>query len=90
LDYAALIPSTWPTRFRIILDAWPYLDDAQKQRLGDYMKAVWGATDRTKDRRIFAKAIHSPTDELIVRYFLRDVPGAQEEITALIKWEQTH
>jgi hypothetical protein len=54
------------------------------------MKAVWGATDRTKDRRIFAKAIHSPTDELIVRYFLRDVPGAQEEITALIKWEQTH
>jgi hypothetical protein len=85
LDYESLVPQTWPTRFRLILDAWPYLDDAQKQRLSDYMRAVWIASDMTKDRRIFAWAIRSPTDELIIRYFLRDEPGAQAELTELIK-----
>ncbi|MBS0520556.1 MAG: hypothetical protein JSR90_17805 [Proteobacteria bacterium] len=81
IDYAALIPQTWFPRLRVILDCWPYYNDAQKEKLTAYMRQSWhGATDR----RFFAASIYSPADELIIRYFLRDEPGAQEELTKLI------
>ena len=81
IDYAGLIPGTWSPRLRIILDGWPYLGDAQKDRITAYMRQTWRVAG---DRRFFAWAIRSPADELIIRYFLRDEPGAQEELTGLI------
>jgi hypothetical protein len=36
------------------------------------------------ERFWFTYAIRSPIDELFVRYFLRDEPKAQEELTALL------
>lgn len=83
LDYAPLVPQTWQPRLRMILDNWPYFSDAQKERVSAYMKLVWRLT--ATDRRLFFDEIKSPADELIVRYFLRDEPGAQENLTALIK-----
>lgn len=82
IDYAALIPQTWYPRLRIILDCWPYLDAAQKQRLTAYVGQTWRVAT---DRQFFITALHSAADELIVRYFLRDEPGAQEQLTELIK-----
>lgn len=81
IDYAGLIPGTWLPRLRIILDGWPYLSDGQKDRITAYMRQTWQVA---ADRRFFAWAIRSPADELIIRYFLRDEPGAQEELTGLI------
>jgi hypothetical protein len=37
----------------------------------------------SSDKSWFARAIRSPIDELFVRYFVRDEPNAQEELT---KW----
>jgi hypothetical protein len=45
------------------------------------MRQTWQVA---ADRRFFAWAIRSPADELIIRYFLRDEPGAEEELTGLI------
>ncbi|SKA37166.1 hypothetical protein SAMN02745126_05899 [Enhydrobacter aerosaccus] len=87
IDYAPLIPQTWFPRLRIILDCWPYFDDAQKAKITAYLRQNWRAA---QDRRFFAWAIHSVADELILRFFLRDEPGAQEEIGKLIKQEMRH
>jgi hypothetical protein len=87
VEYASLIPQTWPPRLRIILDCWPYFSDAQKEQLTSYMRLTWRAA---QDKRFFAWAVHSPADELIIRYFLRDEPGAQEEFTKLIVRETRH
>ena len=81
IEDAALIPETWGPRLRVILDCWPYMSDAQKERIAAYMRQTWQVA---ADRRIFAWEIHSPVDELIVRYFLRGKPGAQEELAKLI------
>jgi hypothetical protein len=87
IDYAPIIPQTWPPRLRIILDNWPYFSDAQKERLTGYMALTWRLSE---DRRFFAWAIHSPVDELIIRYFLRDHTDVQAELTQLINHEQHH
>jgi hypothetical protein len=81
IEDAALIPETWAPRLRVILDCWPYMSDAQKEGITAYMRQTWRVAT---DRRLFARAIQSPVDELIVRYFLRDEPGAQEELVKLI------
>lgn len=84
IEYAALIPQTWAPRLRVILDGWPYLDKPQKARISEYMRQSWRAAE---DRRFFARAIRSPADELIIRYFLRNEPDAQKELTDLIRHE---
>jgi hypothetical protein len=81
IDYASLLPPTWVPRLRVILDAWPYLSDTQKDRITAYMRLIWRVSE---DRRFFADLIRSPVDELIIRYFLRDDPAAQAELTRLI------
>jgi hypothetical protein len=83
IETAPLVPHIWQARLRYILDVWPYLDDAQKDRLRAYLVRTWRA-DRGR-RYYFAWVIYSPVDEGIVRYFLRDEPGAQEELTRLLK-----
>ena len=89
IDTAPLIPQFWRARLRVILDVWPYLDDSQRSRLGDYFVMTWRlARDRPAlmietYRPAIVAEVYSPADELIVRYFLRNEPGAQEELT---KW----
>jgi hypothetical protein len=84
IDYAALIPQIWPSRLRLILDNWPYYSDEQKDRLTAYMTQTWFAAPE-QDRRFMVWAIHGAADELILRYFLRDIDGAQAEIGRLIR-----
>jgi hypothetical protein len=81
IDYAPLLPPTWVPRLRVILHAWPYFSDAQKDKIAAYMRLVWRVS---VDRRFFADLIRSPVDELIIRFFLRDDPAAQKELTRLI------
>lgn len=87
MEYAPLIPQGWPSRLRIILDNWPYFSDAQKDQVTAYMRLTWRAAE---DKRFFVQAIYAPADELIIRFFLRDEPGAQEEFTRLIMHEMKH
>jgi hypothetical protein len=93
IETAPLIPQLWRARLRVILDVWPYLDDQQRSRLADYFVMTWRlARDRpalTSEtfRPGLVAEIYSPADELIVRYFLRDEPGAQEELT---KWLEAY
>jgi len=89
IETAPLIPQLWRARLRVILDVWPYLDDQQRSRLADYFVMTWrlardrpALTSETFRPGLMAE-IYSPADELIVRYFLRNEPGAQEELT---KW----
>ncbi len=82
IETAPLVPHIWQARLRYILDVWPYLDDAQKDRVGAYVRRTW---HYGHDRRYFAWVIYSQIDELIVRYFLRGEPGAETELTKLLK-----
>ena len=89
IETAPLITQLWRPRLRVILDAWPYLDDQQRGRLADYFVMTWRlAMDRPAlvseaYRSDLVAEIYSPSDELIIRYFLRNEPKAQEELT---KW----
>jgi hypothetical protein len=91
IETAPLIPQLWRVRLRVILDVWPYLDDQQRDRLADYFVMTWrlakarpALTSETFKPGVMAE-INSPADELIVRYFLRNEPGAQEELTAWLE-----
>jgi hypothetical protein len=93
IETAPLIPQLWRARLRVILDVWPYLDDQQRNRLADYFVMTWrlardrpALTSETYRPGVVAE-VYSPADELIVRYFLRDEPGAQEELT---KWLEAY
>ena len=89
IETAPLIPQFWRVRLRVILDVWPYLDERQRDRLANYFVTTWRlARDRPAlmvelYRPALMAEINSPADELIVRYFLRNEPDAQEELT---KW----
>lgn len=77
---APMLSWIWPARLRIIIDNWGYLTDEQREVMRDNVVKSWR---HTGDRRIFGWAIREPVDEMIVRFFLRNEPGAQEELT---KW----
>jgi hypothetical protein len=81
IETAPLIPQIWPARLRVVLDVWPYLDDAQRERLRDYFLTTWRLG---MNRLTLASVIATPADELIIRYFLRDEPNAQEQLTKSI------
>ena len=80
IETAPMLSWIWPARLRIIIDNWGYLTDEQKVVVRDSVLKSWR---HTGDRRIFGWAIREPVDEMIVRFFLRNEPGAQEELT---KW----
>jgi hypothetical protein len=84
IETAPLIPQIWQARLRVILDLWPYLDDRQRDRLAEYFVMTWRLG---MNRLNLASEIYSPADELIIRYFLRNEPNAQEELT---KWIMTY
>ena len=78
IDVAPMMNSLWPSRLQLILDNWQYFTPKERERIAAYVVMNWRAS---RDRRWVALAICSPIDELFVRYFLRDEPNAQEELT---------
>lgn len=77
------IPQTWPVRLRLILDCWPLLTDAERSRLRRYVEMIWRQS--SLDRRLFGYATRSAADHAILTWFLRDVPGAPQELAAIIE-----
>jgi hypothetical protein len=89
IETTPLIPQLWRARLRVLLDAWPYLDDEQRSRVADYFVMTWRLAMAQPALLVetyrpgLVAEIYSPADELIVRYFLRNDAKAQEELT---KW----
>ena len=63
---------------QLILDNWQYFTPKERERIAAYVAMNWRLS---RDRRWVAETIRSPIDELFVRYFVRDEPNAQEELT---------
>lgn len=78
IDTAPMMAPLWPSRLQLILDNWQFFTPQQRERLSAYVAMTWRMSG---DRRWFARVIRSPIDELFVRYFVRDEPQAQEELT---------
>lgn len=78
IDTAPMMEVLWPSRLRLILDNWQFFTPRERERIGAYVVTNWRASS---DRRWIAGVIRSPLDELFVRYFLRDEPDAQQELT---------
>lgn len=78
IDVAPTMQSLWPSRLQLILDNWQYFTPKERERIAAYVVMNWRMS---RDRRWIALAIRSPIDELFVRYFVRDEPNAQEELT---------
>lgn len=83
IDMAGRLPQAWQSRMRVILDCWPYLTDAEKERLRGYMVMTWRQS--AGDRRLFGYVTHSAADHAILTWFLRDEPGAPQELADIIK-----
>jgi hypothetical protein len=78
IDVAPMISSLWPSRLQLILDNWQYFTPKERERIAAYVAMNWRVS---RERRWVAETIRSPIDELFVRYFVRDEPNAQEELT---------
>jgi hypothetical protein len=83
LQMSGGIPQTWPVRLRLALDCWPYLTDAEKDRLKRHVEMVWRQS--VLDRRLFGYATHSAADHAILTWFLRDVPEAPQQLARIIE-----
>jgi len=78
IDVAPMMASLWPSRLQLILDNWQYFTPKERERIAANVAMNWRMS---RDRRWVAETIRSPIDELFVRYFVRDEPNAQEELT---------
>jgi hypothetical protein len=78
IDTAPMMEALWPSRLRLILDNQQFFTPQERERIGAYVVTNWRAIS---DKRWVAEVIRSPLDELFVRYFLRDEPDAQQELT---------
>lgn len=78
IDTAPTMEVLWPSRLRLILNNQQFFTPQERERVGAYVVTNWRASS---DRRWVGEAIHSPLDELFIRYFLRDEPEAQKELT---------
>lgn len=81
IDTAPMLLPLWPARLRLILDNWQALTSAQRETVALYVARTW---QLSPNHEWFADAIHTPVDELFVRYFVRNEAGAQEELTRLL------
>lgn len=81
IDTAPMLLPLWSARLRLILDNWPALTTSQREKVALYVARTWQLSPR---HDWFADSIHSPIDELFVRYFVRNELGAQEELTRLL------
>ncbi len=80
IDTAPMMEVLWPARLQLILDNWQFFTPKERERIAAYVAMNWRGSS---DKAWFARVIRSPIDELFVRYFVRDEPNAQEELT---KW----
>jgi hypothetical protein len=83
IEMAGRLPQTWRPRLRIILDCWAVLTEPQKERLRSHIAMVWRQS--SGDRRLFGYVTHSAADHAILTWFLRDVPGAPQELATIIE-----
>lgn len=83
IEMAGRLPPTWPSRLRVILDCWPYLTAPEKERLRGYMVMTWRQSKG--DRRLFGHVTRSAADHAILTWFLREEPGAPQELADIIK-----
>lgn len=74
----------WQTQLRAIMDNWGFFTDPERDFLRGQVIKMWRAT-RSDNRYAFGRAVREPVDEMILRTFLRDEPGAQQEISRWIK-----
>lgn len=77
------IPQSWPVRLRLILDNWTLLTNPEKERLKRHVEMIWRQS--ALDRRLFGYATRSAADHAILTWFLRDVPGAPQELAKIIE-----
>lgn len=80
VEVAPSLETLWPSRLQLFLDNWQYFSPSERERVAAEVAMNWR---RSQLRLYFAQAIRSPIDELFVRYFIRNEPNAQEELT---KW----
>jgi hypothetical protein len=78
IDVAPMMESLWPSRLQLILDNWQFFTPKERERIAAYVVMTWR---QSRNKRWVAETIRSPIDELFVRYFVRDEPNAQEELT---------
>jgi hypothetical protein len=78
LETAPMMEALWSSRLRLILDNQQFFTPRERERIGAYIVTTWRTVG---DRRWIGEVIRSPLDQLFVRYFLRQEPGAQEELT---------
>jgi hypothetical protein len=81
IDTSPRLAPLWQVRLQLILANWRFLTPQERERLTSYVLTSWRLSP---DRRWFAEAIRSPTDELFLRYLLREDQNAEEELTRLI------
>ncbi len=81
IDTSPMMEPLWPVRLRLILENWQVLTPEQRETVSTYVARTW---QLSKDRRWFARTVSGPIDELFIRYFLRNEPGAQDELTRMI------
>ena len=77
------IPQLWPVRLRLILDSWPLLTAAEKERLKRTVEMMWRQS--SSDRRLFGWATRAAADHAILTWFLRDIPDAPQELARIIE-----
>ena len=82
VEVAPSLETLWPSRLQMFLDNWQYFSPKERERIDAEVAMNWR---RSTDRRFFAMVIRSPVDELFVRYFIRNEPNAQEELTKWLK-----
>jgi hypothetical protein len=83
IEMAGRLPQGWESRMRVILDCWPYFTDPEKERLRAYLVMTWRHSKG--DRRLFGYVTRSAADHAILTWFLRDEPGAPQELAEIIK-----
>jgi hypothetical protein len=83
IDMAGHLPQTWESRMRVILDCWPLFTDAEKERLRGYLVMTWRQSKT--DRRLFGYVTRTAADHAILTWFLREEPGAPQELAEIIK-----
>ena len=78
IDVAPFLEPLWPARLQLILDNWKTFTPQERERVSAQVAMNWR---KSQDRRWFASVIRSPIDELLVRYFIRFEPNAQEDLS---------
>lgn len=81
IDTSPMLQPLWSARLQLILDNGQVLTPQQRDLVGAYVVRTW---QLSPDRRWFVDAIRTPIDELFIRYFMRDEPGAQDQLTRLL------